>query len=224
MAQKQAQANAQGNGQGNGPAKNVAQKATQGGGGSGTISTWDKISGEHTTEDDIKSTNPNFSTGEPYKINCQRCVQAYELRRRGYAVVAKPKDKTRTDDPVRAGLECFAQPQPGESFSDAAENMYKFPVNQSDVKRELKAAPDGSRYVILCTWKGRKSEMHVFIAEKEKGKVKYIDPQSGCMDAESYLRIARPGWFGYCRIDDKPLTNDDSILDETAEREGYGSK
>ena len=210
-------------GGGNAP-KNVAPKATPSATNGGIISTWDKISGEHTTEDDIKRTNPNFATGEPYRINCQRCVQAYELRQRGYAVVAKPKDKTRTDDPVCWGLECFAQPQHGQSAKDAAAAMYKFPLNQSDIRRELKAAPDGSRYVVFCVWKGRKAGSHVFIAAKEGGKAKYIDPQSGDIDVERYLKNARPGNFGICRIDDKPLTSDDNILGETAEREGHDSR
>ena len=39
------------------------------------------------------------------------------------------------------------------------------------------------------------------------------------MNVERYLKTARQGLFGICRIDDKPLTIDDSILDEIAERE-----
>ena len=173
----------------------------------------------HTIEDDVKSANPNFATGEPYQINCQRCVQVYELRRRGYAVVAKPRDKTRTDDPIYLGLKCFATPKPGQSFKDAAVAMLKFPLNKSDIRRELKTAPDDSRYVVYCKWTGRNNGAHVFIATKENGKVKYIDPQSGEMNVERYLKTARQGLFGICRIDDKPLTIDDSILDEIAERE-----
>ena len=209
----------QGSQAGNTSAQNVASKATQNGGGNGIIKTWNKISGVHTIEDDVKSANPNFATGEPYQINCKRCVQVYELRRRGYAVVAKPRDKTRTDDPIGWGLECFATPKPGQSFKDAAVAMLKFPLNKSDIRRELKTAPDDSRYVVYCKWTGRGNGAHVFIATKENGKVKYIDPQSGEMDVEKNLKNARQGLFGICRIDDKPLTIDDSILDEIAERE-----
>lgn len=39
----------------------------------------------------IKATNPGFAGGSPsYTKNCQRCIVAYELRRRGYAVTEKP--------------------------------------------------------------------------------------------------------------------------------------
>jgi SPP1 gp7 family putative phage head morphogenesis protein len=41
--------------------------------------------------DALKGTNPNYALGWKYQNNCQRCVPAYELRRRGYDVTAKPK-------------------------------------------------------------------------------------------------------------------------------------
>lgn len=47
---------------------------------------------------DIKATNPGFSTHtHEYMENCQRCVVAYEVRRRGYHVIAKPRILSRTD-------------------------------------------------------------------------------------------------------------------------------
>ncbi len=197
--------------------KNVALKATQPGANSGIINTWEKITGEHTIEEDIRSTNPNYSLGTTeYKENCQRCVQTYELRRRGYNVIAKARDISRTDDPICWGVECFAQPKPGQSFKDAAFDMFTWNKNQTDVRRELKAAPDNSTYVIYCAWNS--GGAHVFIATKKRGKVRYIDPQSGNMDVEENLKKGIRGYFGYCRIDDKPVTNDATILGETAER------
>lgn len=47
---------------------------------------------------DIKATNPRFFTHtHEYMENCQRCVVAYEARRRGYNVIAKPRILSRTD-------------------------------------------------------------------------------------------------------------------------------
>ena len=206
-----------GNGE-NSASQNVAPKATQVAANGGIINIWDKISGAHTIEDDAKSVNPRFFLGtEEYTENCQRCVQAYELRRRGYNVMAKPRDLSRSNDPVRWGAECFAQPKSGQSFEEAAKSMFAFGKNQSDIRRELKAAPDDCVYVIYCIWPGRPIKAHVFIATKENGVTRYIDPQSGDMDVERYLKQGRKGCFGYCRIDDKPLTNDMNILGETAE-------
>lgn len=44
-------------------------------------------------EDSLKGANHKYARGTQYGVNCQRCVQAYELRRRGYDVEALPKPK-----------------------------------------------------------------------------------------------------------------------------------
>lgn len=151
--------------------------------------------------------NPNYQTGNEYQINCQRCVQTYELRRRGYDVEAMPKPST--GNTVVWGSECFP---------DGKKNAFdSFTFNQTEaaVKRELKNAPDDSRYVIYTKWKGRNSSAHVFIAEKTGGQVQYIDPQSGQIGVEHYFSQGRKGAFGFYRIDDKPITTDRSIITAT---------
>ena len=46
----------------------------------------------------IKATNPQFLTHNPaFMENCQRCVSAYEARRRGYDAIAKPRILDGTD-------------------------------------------------------------------------------------------------------------------------------
>lgn len=42
------------------------------------------------TEWNRRATNPKYGTDPAYGVNCQRVVQAHELRRRGYDVTAKP--------------------------------------------------------------------------------------------------------------------------------------
>ena len=50
------------------------------------------IKGEHTRESDLKTTNPNYSKGtDEWRKNCQRCVVAYEMRRRGIDVESLPR-------------------------------------------------------------------------------------------------------------------------------------
>lgn len=47
--------------------------------------------GPHSVADSIVRTNPYYMPGTAeYSMNCQRCVVAYELRRRGYDVTALP--------------------------------------------------------------------------------------------------------------------------------------
>ena len=170
------------------------------------------IQGKHDISDDIgtrqnPTCNPNFSTGQwGYTQNCQRCVQAYEFRRRSYNVVAA--ERPIRNNNIVWGYECF---------TDANGNPVKLVHGQttSMIKRVLNSAPDGSRYTIYVKWKGRGTGAHVFVAEKENGVVRYIDPQNGNMDATDYFN--RGSSFGYFRMDDKQLTTDQTIINATME-------
>ena len=162
--------------------------------------------------DDAIEANPNHGSDRAYQINCQRCVQTYEMRRRGYDVEAMPKPKS--NNTVVWGSECFIAP--GQSALGA------FTMGQTEaaIKKELKNAPNGSRYVIYCKWKGRNSGAHVFVAEKVGNVVRYVDLQSGRKDASVHFLNARKGEFGFFRMDDKPLTTDDAIIQATARKKG----
>lgn len=163
-------------------------------------------------QDAVKGANPNYSRGSAYGVNCQRCVQAYEFRRRGYDVVAKPKPST--NNIISWGSECFIQP-------GAYQYSYQaYALNQTEaaVKKALANAPDGSRFSIYIKWKRTYGgSAHVFIAEKTGGVVHYLDPQIGNMDASDYFTRGSKGCFGYFRLDDKALTTDPNIISATVE-------
>ena len=163
-------------------------------------------------QDAVKGANPNYSRGSAYGVNCQRCVQAYEFRRRGYDVVAKPKPST--NNSISWGSECFIQP-------GAYQYSYQaYALNQTEaaVKKALANAPDGSRFSIYIKWKRTYGgSAHVFIAEKTGGVVHYLDPQTGNMDASDYFTRGSKGCFGYFRLDDKTLTTDPNIISATVE-------
>lgn len=163
-------------------------------------------------QDAVKGANPNYSRGSAYGVNCQRCVQAYEFRRRGYDVVAKPKPST--NNIISWGSECFIQP-------GAYQYSYQaYALNQTEaaVKKALANAPDGSRFSIYIKWKRTYGgSAHVFIAEKTGGAVHYLDPQTGNMDASDYFTRGSKGCFGYFRLDDKALTTDPNIISATVE-------
>ena len=154
----------------------------------------------------ISGANPNYSAGGAYRINCQRCVQTYELRRRGYDVIAKPMPSS--GNTVSWGSECFIQP----GQYQASYQAFTLGQTEAAVKKELAAAPDGARYAIYVKWKGRGSSAHVFIAEKSNGNIQYMDPQTGNMDASSYFSNGTRGRFGFFRMDDKALTTDENII------------
>lgn len=163
-------------------------------------------------QDAVKGANPNYSRGSAYGVNCQRYVQAYELRRRGYDVIARPRPST--NDIISWGSECFIQP-------GAYQYSYQaYALNQTEaaVKKALANAPDGSRFSIYIKWKRTYGgSAHVFIAEKSGGVVHYLDPQTGNMDASDYFSRGSKGCFGYFRLDDKTLTTDPNIISATVE-------
>jgi SPP1 gp7 family putative phage head morphogenesis protein len=155
--------------------------------------------------DALKGANPNYARGTQYGVNCQRCVQTYELRRRGYDVEALPKPKS--NNSIVWGNECFV---------DSSGNTPSFTFNQSekDIKTALANAPDGSRHVIYAAWSGSRSA-HVFIAEKENGIIRYVDPQPNKDNVEHYFSLAKKNKFGILRVDDKNITSDTSKLSAT---------
>jgi SPP1 gp7 family putative phage head morphogenesis protein len=163
-------------------------------------------------QDAVTGANPNYKPRTPYSVNCQRCVQAYEFRRRGYDVIAKPKPST--NNIITWGSECFIQPGAYQYSWQA------FTLNQTEaaVKKTLANAPDGSRFAIYVKWQRKYGgSAHVFIAEKTGGVVRYLDPQVASMGASDYFSKGSKGRFGYFRMDDKQLTTDANIISATVE-------
>lgn len=158
--------------------------------------------------DAVVGANPNYNLGYEYKINCQRCVQAYEFRRRGYDVIAKPA--MGRGDIITWGSECFI---PDKQTSISA---FTLGMTESAVKRTLDASPNGARYAVYVQWKSSRSA-HVFIAEKDSGIVRYLDPQSGATDVSNYFARGLQRRFGLFRMDDKPITTNINKIQSTVE-------
>ena len=145
----------------------------------------------------ISVTNPHFSEGKEWQQNCQRCVFAYEMQRRGYDVEAKPRIFDGTDrlpytnDPngwtkVMEGATLVDMPQ-RNTINKMLDQMYQW--------------GDGSRAVVYVTWKGRRSA-HVFIAEQEGIGTVFVDPQTGnYVDIDHYMDHAIKGATKLMRID-----------------------
>lgn len=154
--------------------------------------------------DALRGANPNYAPGTRYSVNCQRCVQAYELRRRGYDVEALPKP--RINKKIVWGNECFV-----DSSGKTPNFLYR--QSEADIRTALANAPDGSRHIVYASWS--KKRAHVFIAEKENGVVRYVDPQSNNPSVENYFSLGQKNKFGILRVDDKGITSDASILKAT---------
>lgn len=155
-------------------------------------SDWKQIAGKHDTEFDIKHSNPRYSEGKEYKVNCQRCVPTYEMRRRGYDVIAKPNNGWGKGDHLSHNSR--------DAWIDADVHWALAGSGKRDIERLMKEWGDGARAEVGVTWKGANSG-HVFVAENIGGKIVFIDPQSGEMDVSWYFSRVRSQQTRVWRID-----------------------
>lgn len=166
-----------------------------------------EIKGEHSAGSDLAKVNPNFKTEKDkdgrYSHNCQRCVPAYEARRRGLDVVAKPVKmnkwgKISAYDPF-ARAESYKKVFPGATWKRGGDKPEKeitsflLAIN-GDARAEVSVAWDQG----LCGKSGR----HVFVAEKTGNAIKFIDPQSGDEDVSWYFGIIKAEETEFARVDD----------------------
>lgn len=146
---------------------------------------WKTIDTEQ--DDPLKKSNPKYSIRKrEYAENCYNCVCAYEMRKRGYDVIAKPATSNR-----------HLSKNPFDAWKDP---VIKSANGHDDIVADMKKWPDGSRAEIAVTWKGSSSG-HVFIAEKRNEKVYYYDPQNGGTYTESIFKQTKQSETKYCRID-----------------------
>ena len=106
-----------------------------------------------------------------YSMNCQRCVVAYELNRRGYKVEA---EATWDKDPypsnnlwTRAFKNGKLEKVGGRSTSS---------VNKR-ITDKMKKWGNGSRGIVKVAYNSK--EGHVFNVEYKRGKLYYYDAQTG---------------------------------------------
>ena len=166
----------------------------------------------------IDGVNPkydeNAQKGTPeyaYSVNCQRCVPAYELRRRGYNVTAKPKPAG--IDPIysnsRDGTNVWVD-ENGNPLQRTRAN------SQRALERALKSYPDGARFAVGAHWKvgrGEPEQAHVFSAEKMSGLIFFFDSQNGDRDVSRYFQRLKGRTISYSRIDNAKFNPNINIYD-----------
>ena len=156
--------------------------------------------GSRNLRDAVMGTNPMFGEGPEYQNNCQRCVVAYEMRRRGYAVTAMPRPM----DP-RTGLPAI------DTDTNRWVNAFKGDWRSCGPDTGLDGASKllwewgkGSRAFIEVEWLD--GTRHVFVAENLKDGIHFIDPQTGSMNASRYFGIVNHGMTRIMRVDDADPT------------------
>jgi SPP1 gp7 family putative phage head morphogenesis protein len=155
--------------------------------------------------------NPNYGKGEKWEINCPNCVNAFELRCRGYDVEAMPWDKW------RYGTEIYNNPNVAGDIRLKGDGSK---LNKTTLMNELRALPEGSRCAIIIK-KYNKNIGHTFVSVKQNGKVEFYDPQNGEKRDGIFKEKGARGYMAFYRTDNLRL---DESFDLTSVVKGSGVK
>lgn len=160
---------------------------------------------------DIKAINPKYTGLDGgYSNNCSNCTMAYELRKRGFDVTAKPLFGGRAVDTVR---EVFGNPKertPDLSNVKTGFGSTKQYVNA--VKADIgKNMPDGARGGIYLAFNGGGSG-HIFNWTKSGGQVSFVDAQDSGRNADKNFNNSVRDSVRYFRTDNAKINM--SLLNE----------
>ena len=147
---------------------------------------WKKLDNLDTS---LKNVNPSYSQWNiAYRRNCANCAVAYEMRKRGYDVVAKPVGKNH-----------YLQRYPEAAWSEP-DIIETSGTGLKDIENTMLTWPEGARAEITIIWKNS-LEGHVLIAENEKKKIIFLDVQSGHIYDETIFEDAEENKTRFWRID-----------------------
>ena len=153
----------------------------------GIPKTWKKLKKSEVSLSDV---NPGYATNDvAFRTNCPNCVSAYEMRRRGYDVTARPAGKNHYLN--RNPQDAWINPDVRETKGSGLDEI----VNAFEMW------PDNSRAEVAITWTGRANTGHVFVAEKVNGEIKFYDVQSGKTVSEDVFDYVETGKTKFWRID-----------------------
>lgn len=156
--------------------------------------------------------NPYYRWSEQYRVNCQTCTVAHELRRRGFNIVAKGRaEGFDTISEIKMNwMERFGNKDEYiKSSVWAKEHGYQI-MNKKRIEEFLlnTLEKNDGRYEIYCQWK--KNSAHVFSAYTENHKVWMFDPQNGKSgtDVVKYIDSMKGSKVWVMRIDDKVINTE----------------
>ena len=157
---------------------------------------WDYLNTPETIEQCLENINPNFSTKKGgWTQNCQRCVAAYELRRRGIDITAQPI-LSAFDDLAVFPFSVWNSPYIRSCSGDG----------KSEIETKMAEWGDGARVEITVFWKVG-NDGHAFIAEQVNGKTVFLDPQKNNIDCSDYFNSVEIGQTQFARIDNLELND-----------------
>lgn len=150
-----------------------------------------------TAEEALANTNPNYSQGKEYRVNCQRCVYAYEMQRRGYDVEALAATMDGNDPMFKGGN--WRHGFEGQTWEGSLGTRNT--TVEKNIVGKMQGWGDGSRAVVYVAWKSG-SSAHVFNIENNGGNVSIFEAQSGRkLSLSTYLSQAKPSMTSISRVD-----------------------
>lgn len=183
------------------------------------------LNGPATRREAAAAVNPAFAQNHPgNQINCQMCVTAYEMQRRGLGAKAKPVNGGQAEVPTA---------RPGSGWMGWLGISHKTPVwvagapapwyvkggdaSQDDlhadtateaIANEVSKWPVGARGVVQAKWK--EGGAHVLNVENTPSGVVFVDAQSGAVSTpEQFGQLGGPGQridiANVARVDDKVI-------------------
>lgn len=151
-----------------------------------------------------KDANPNFDptgTYSEYDANCQRCVVAYEMRRRGYDVTAQPTYKG-DELPKVVGAKSWGKWQ-GAFRGAKPENVggRNATAVVNNIDKKMRSYGNGARAVVQVMYKNRNFG-HVFNVERRGNTNYYVDAQTGeRIRAKQFFEITQTSSVKLIRTD-----------------------
>lgn len=153
-------------------------------------------------------TNPNFNSSPTYQDNCQRCVWAFEMLRRGYSVEADSSDSSDYVGTLQSIQDFWfsaknAKPEQYIRLDQICQNVDQ---QYALVEKKMKEWGEGSRAILANFWKGGGG--HIWNVEYANGKLHYYDGQiSKEVDIEHRNKLSQQLHI-FARVDDLDVPDD----------------
>lgn len=164
--------------------------------------------------------NPNYLKDESYRVNCQTCVVANELRRRGFNIEAMANTKGSALEKLSYHTESVWVDADGKIPTSNVSGLRKVIRKRWDGteyeawektcknRKQMVAALESDiiedgRYHIKWRW-ANKNSGHIITVERVGGKFRYYDPQNGKVitDFVDYINdIKTAGGIKWLRVD-----------------------
>ena len=156
--------------------------------------------------------NPKYLTARSYRVNCQSCVVANEMRRRGLTVSARPNTKKPGSVPYRLSYQTeliWIDPKTGQL--PTLEKIYASTDHAAAIDWERRTADTG-RYHLRFHWKSGGGHI-ITVERKADGVGVFYDPQTGNIikESEFYYDRIKLDSLRFYRVDN--LRVDTSMID-----------